>query len=81
MKRTKILWLSCDFKEYNQTKPQSVRSKKLPRKNNAKYHQSYKMSKTFESLKGLANDLLQIHLMISIVHLQKAEGALLKTTE
>ena len=34
-----------------------------------------------ESLKGLANDLTQIYLMISIVHLQKVDGALLKTTE
>ena len=46
--------------------------------NNAKYHQSCRISLAFESLKGLANDLLQIHLMISIVHLQKVDGALLK---
>ena len=45
-----------------------------------KYHQSCKNSLAIESLKGFANDLLQIHLMISIVHLQKGDGALLKTT-
>jgi hypothetical protein len=31
------------------------------------------------SLKGHANDLLQIHLMMSIVNLQKVDGSLLKT--
>ena len=46
-----------------------------------KYLQSCRISLAFESLKGLANDLLQIHLMISIVHLKKVDGALLRTKE
>ena len=36
-----------------------------------KYHQSCKISLAIESLKGLKNDLLQIHLMMSIVHYKK----------
>ena len=34
-----------------------------------------------ESLKGHAKDLLQIYLMMFKVHLQKVDGACLKTSE